>query len=204
MSLITPLRCAVIIAGAAIAPVIATAPRGTDPGTTVSGLIDRASRSGLQGWELVDHATSLVHQSFDHYSAWHVWESPKQALAHGRGAAQHANVVLAWVLEGLGFDVALVHAARVRDGRNPWWHAGHVWVRATIADQQRDVCAMMATNRAGEVDFHPVTDVLPVQPWTIAGGTVGLVPFVVAQVWRQLLRGDDVPRWLYRRFGERV
>lgn len=203
MKLSTTARLALVLGAAAAAPVVALAPAATGTGATVDDLIDEAHASGLRGWELVDRATELVHGSYDHYSAWHLWESAATSLAHGRGASVQVNQVLARVLEGLGFEVEVVHAARVRLGRHPWWHAGHLWVRVSIADDQRDVCAMTAGNRAGQVAFTPLTEVRDVHPWTVAAVTVGLAPFVTVQVWRQLLRGDDVPDWMYRPFSAR-
>ena len=203
MKLSTVARAGLVVAAAVAAPVVALAPAPRGGGVTVADLVKGSRSSGLDGWELVDRATALVHEAFDHYSAWHLWESPETALAHGRGSSVQVNRVLARVLGELGFDVAVVHAARVRFGRHPWWHAGHVWVRVTIAGDERDVCAMTLGNSAGNVAFTPLTEVRELHSWTVPAVSVGLAPFVAVQVWRQLLLGDAVPRWMYRGIDER-
>ena len=201
-------RVVAIAGAAAVLPVVALAPQPQGRGETVAGLVDSARRSGLTGWELVDHATTLVRDSFDHYSAWHLWEKAERALSHGRGSSPQVNAVLDAVLRRLEFSVEIVHASRVRwepirPGVNPWWHTGHVWLRVTHDSETREVCAIGAGNRAGQVNFHPLTEVLPVHAWTLPAVRLGLLPFVTGQVWRQLLFGDDVPLWLYRDFDRR-
>ncbi|MGJ6980197.1 hypothetical protein ACSDQ9_06655 [Aestuariimicrobium soli] len=202
MTFTTAARLGLVLTAAAAAPMVALAPAPEGTGATADDLVREARSSGLEGWELVDRANDLVHGAYDHYSAWHLWESPATSLAHGRGSSVQVNRVLAQVLTALGFEVELVHAARVRFGRHPWWHAGHLWARVTIAGEQRDVCAMTEGNRAGRVAFTPLTEVREVHPWTIPAVTAGLAPFVVVQVWRQLVLGDEVPGWMYRPFGE--
>jgi hypothetical protein len=204
MKMTSLVRLATVLGIGAAAPVVALAPKAHGRGLTVDDLVRQASSSALHGWHLVDHVTALVHASFDHYSAWHLWETPAQALAGGRGSSVQVNQVLAEVLDDLGFDVELVHAARVRFGGHPWWHAGHLWARVRIGDDLRDVCAVDGRNRAGHVVFTPLTEVREVHPWTVPAGMLGLAPFVMVQVWRQLLLGDEVPTWMYRPFDQRA
>ncbi|GAA1388869.1 hypothetical protein [Luteococcus peritonei] len=187
---------------ALLAPALLTAPRPTGPGLDVEQVTSSCRASGLAGWELVDRATRSVHDGFTHHSLWHLWESPTQALRHGRGWSGQYNRALAQVLRSLGFQVVVVHASRVRGlGRNPWWQTGHTWLQVTHQGRTLDVCASRPDNRAGQVGFVPMTQVRPVHPWTREVVTAALVPVVAVEGWRMLL-GGDLPRWLYRGFDE--
>ena len=191
-------------AGAAatlFAPAVLTAPRPT-AGAELDAVVDRCRASGETGWALVDEATRQVHQAFAHHSLWHLWEGPRAALRHGRGWSAQYNRALAQVLGALGFEVVVVHASRVRGlGRNPWWQTGHTWLHVTHQGRRLDVCASRSTNTAGHVAFVPMTQERPVHPWTRQVVSAVLAPVVATQAWRQLA-GDEVPRWLYRRFDE--
>lgn len=202
------LRIATLLAGIAAAPALikAPAPIPAEPGRpgTVDEVIDAARVSRLTGWELVDHATALVHERYTHYSAWHLWESPHESFRNGRGTANQYNSALAEVLSALGFEVHRVQAARVRMDRAPWWQSGHTWVRVAIEGRERDVCAGRADNRAGHVGFTPVTPVRPFSDLSYATTTLALVPFTLEAIWRSIATRTAPPRWLYRRFGEPV
>lgn len=63
------------------------------------------------GWELVDFATRLVNDKYDHYSAWHLWLTPQRSFSQCHGLSLQYNQALAEVLEQLGFEVAVVQAA---------------------------------------------------------------------------------------------
>lgn len=196
------------LAGVALAltPMVARAPRpGPASGTAVSlyEVAAQSRASGLTGWALVDDATARVTRRFTHYSAWHLWDTPQRAYAHGHGQSTQYNLALADVLRQLGFEVEVVHAARVRAGHNPWFHTGHLWLRVTHDGRVRDVCAGSPDNRAGAVHFVAISQVRPARRLTPTFVAAALTPFVVREVWRQVLHRRPVQAWLYRRFGER-
>nr|WP_203569152.1 hypothetical protein [Aestuariimicrobium ganziense] len=197
-----------VIAGLAAAPVVLKAPPAVpaQPGepTTLDEVVGRCRDSRLAGWDLVGLAQQLVHDRYTHYSAWHLWQSPQQSFANGRGLSNQYNSALAQVLEELGFEVRRVHAARVRLERAPWWHSGHTWLKVTHEGRTRDVCASRPSTAPGRVAFVPVTPVRPFTGLTNLNTTLGLAPFVIEAVWRSLLTREPTPRWLYRRFGEPV
>ncbi len=188
-----------------LAPVVVLAPRaGRTTAESVRGIAEAARSTGAEGWDLVDAATAAVAGAFDHYSAWHLWETPRRALHHGRGQSSQYNLVLAEVLGDLGIPSQVVHAAWVRwvpdagEAGNPWFHRGHLWLRVTIGGSTRDVCASRITNRAGSVPFVPLSEVREVRSLTPLWMSVALLPFVATQVWRQTLRHEPPASWLYR------
>ncbi len=196
------LLAAAVLAG----PAVLKAPRpdSTRPHTTIDEITKELRGSGLEGWPLVDAAIVAVNAAFDHHSLWHLWESPRLAVANGRGWSGQYNQALARVLRDLGFDVEVVHAARVRGlGRNPWWQAGHTWARVIHDGRRLEVCASRPTNLAGRVPFVAMSEVRPVHPWTRASVSAALAPVVALQAWRQVL-GASQPRWVYRRFDEEL
>lgn len=186
-----------------VAPAVLTAPSDGD-GPGIDELVADCRATGLQGWALVDHATVLVHRSYRKHSLWHLWDSPESSLRHAHGWSAQYNGALARVLTALGFQVVEVHAARVRGlGRNPWWQAGHTWLRVTHQGRTLDVSASSASNRAGELDVDPRSEVRPVHRWTRSVVSLALTPVVAVQAWRQLF-GAEVPGWLHRDFDQRL
>ena len=183
----------------AAAPVVALAPRPvTGEGVrSPDELVVALRATGLQGRELVDAAMARVAAEYTHYSLWHMWESPDSSLARGRGWSHQYNTVLRDVLRGLGFDAHLVHAARVRGFRHPWWHAGHAWVKVMVDDRPRDACASSRGNTLDHVGFTPLTAELPYRSVTRLGVALALTPFVTLDVWRAWLTGRPVPQWIY-------
>ncbi len=190
----------------AVAPVLARAP---EPALSLprdvrdlDEAMDDCLDSRLDGWELVDYATALVNQKFTRYSLWHLWEGSSRAFRNSRGCALQYNLALGRLLAGLGYHVQVVHAARVRfdsEGvRQPWWLAGHTWLRVTHAGRTLDVCAALAGQRAGQVRFAVISDVRPVHPWTGFNIRLILAIPVTWQVWKAWLTGGQVPSWIYR------
>lgn len=203
------LRRLALLAGAAVvAPVVIGSPRprraAAGEASTLDELVAEARQTGLSGWGLVDHLTQAVHQRYQHASVWHLWEPPATSFRNGRGCSNQYNSALASVLRRCGFEARLVHAARVRMDRAPWWNSGHTWVRVRHEGRERDVCAAKASNRAGSVGFVPMTYVRPFRTITYVDTTLGLAPFVVTSVWRSWLNREPVQRWVYRPFGETV
>lgn len=203
---------AAIAAVGAVAPVVVRAP---EPALslprdvrTLDEALDDCLGSGLDGWELVDHATRLVNQKFSRFSLWHLWESSGLAFQHSRGFSEQYNLALARVLAALGFEVQAVHAGRVefdteRPGKNaPSRAAGHTWLRVTAEGETRDVCASRGDHTAGHLRFTPVTPVQPLRPWTGFGIRLALAGPVIKQVWQSWLTGSQVPRWLHRGFHD--
>lgn len=199
---------AAAVLGVAVAPVIIKAPRRARAGAGEPGSpaeVVRACRaSGLSGRALVDHAQQLVNRRFTTYSILNLWETPGSAFRNGRGYSNQYNLVLAEVLEALGFSVQRVRASRVRKDQSPWWRTGHSWLRVVVDGKPLDVCAGAATNRAGEVDFYPVSEVHRFNAFTYLNSNNGMIPFAVFEAWRSLVTGRPLPRWVQRPFTERV
>jgi len=200
-----PLAVLAVLAGA-VAPTIVLAPRNApiapDGVHTLDELVEHCRESGHHGWDLVDHATQVVHRKYAWYSVAHWWETPSQSFAHSRGYAHQYNLALRHVLRELGFRVRAVHSARVRLARTPWFHMGHTWLLVTVDGRTRDVCASRADNRAGDVRFVPVTPVRRFRILSFWTTTAALAPIVVVSTWRAWLTRGPLPRWMYRSFDE--
>lgn len=190
-----------LIVGAAVAPVVSLAPRSAKVGGagSVDQIVSVLRREGLHGPELIDRAIATVAQEYTHYCLWHLWETPKASLSAGRGWSHQYNYVLRDVLRGLEFDARMVHAARVRGFRHPWWHAGHAWVKVNLDGRPHDACASRVSNRMDDVGFTPVTTELPCRSITRLGVAAALSPFVVVGVWRAWLTGRPVSPWIHRK-----
>lgn len=194
----------VVLAGAAVAPVVAQTPKPVV--ARPEGVADLADavrvcrESELRGWDLVAYAQQLVHRKFTRFSILSLWETPARAFRNSRGSANQYNTALWLVLRELGFDAKRVFATRVRQGQNPWWRMGHTWVQVTIDGRTLDVCAGGAENRPGEVSFVPVTEVRDFHDWTYWNTTSGMIVFTVYEVWKAMLHRRPIPHWLYREF----
>lgn len=201
-----------VLTAAAVAVLLAPflrAPRArqVDEGATPS--IDTAVQtlqlSGLTGWDLVDEAIEVVNDRFQDYSIWHLWEGAELSFRHRRGFSDQYNLALGHILDQLGFQVRLVHAARVRELPDPdrlaapWWHAGRSWLRVSHEGQVLDVSAGQRGLTAGELSFVPVSEVREAHLWTPLLIRVAMVPLVSAVLWGGWLRGQGVPTWLYGR-----
>ncbi len=194
-----PIRNSLLLLGGTAAAAALGAPRPTPHrDTSVSELVDRLRTTGLEGAALVNEAIRDVARNFPHHSVWHLWETPHVALRNGRGWSHQYNSVLAEVLRGLGLDVRLVHAARVRGFGSPWFFTSHAWVKVVVDGRLRDACASRETNTVERVPFVAVTEELPFRRVSRIATAMGLVPFVVGAVWRSWLTGETVPDWLYR------
>lgn len=188
-----------LLVGAALAPVWAMAPppiRTLVP-DTVDGLVARCRASGLAGRALADEAIRVVAEAYPAHSLWHLTETPHASLRAHRGWSHQYNTVLAQVLRGVGFHTRLVHAARVRGFGYPWWLAGHSWVKVTVNGRELDACASSADSTVGNPPFIPITSELPLRTVTRWGVGAALVPFVVVEVWRAWLSGQEVAPWVY-------
>ena len=190
-----------LMAGAAIAPVVVASPKPQPQMIgdvrTIDDAITRLDAAGDSGWELVQSAVDLVNSQFSAYSAWHLWESPEVAFRNSRGFSIQYNVALAQILRGLGFEVEVVHAARVRGATpRPWWRTGRTWLRVTHDGRTRDVSAGRQ-GPVGELCFTPVSEVRAVNPWTTIGIRLAMTPLVAFQVWKAWLTRRPVPAWIY-------
>ena len=141
-------------------------------------------------------AVAAVVRAFPRYSLWRLWQSPEASLRDHRGWSHQYNTILLLVLRRLGFEADLVHAARVRGFRRPWWLAGHTWVKVMVDGKRLDACAARPRGRVGEPAFVPVTPELPLRRVTRWGVGAALVPFVVVEVWRAWLGRRPVADWV--------
>lgn len=185
--------------GAVVVPPALAAPRPRGDGLAMDEAERLCRESGLGGWDLVEHAAQLVSDQFDEHSVWHLWERPSVAMRHGRGWSAQYNAALADLLRRLGFEVEMVHAARVRGlGPSPWWQAGHTWVRVTSDGRTRDVTAARSPSGEGLADFAPATEVRTVRAWTPLTVTAALATVSVYQGWKHMVTREPVPGWMWR------
>lgn len=187
------------VALGALAPVWIMAPRakrGAGP-DTVDGLVAACRETGLTGRALADEAIRVVAEAFPTHSLWHVGEPPRCSLKAHRGWSHQYNTVLAAVLRRLGFEVRLVHAARVRGFGYPWWLSGHSWVKVNLAGRELDACASSPTSRLGHPPFVPITVELPLRAVTRWAVGAAMVPFVLGEVWKAWLTCRPVAPWIY-------
>ncbi len=174
--------------------------RGTDQPDeelpTIEAAIVRCQESGLVGKELVEYAAKLVREHFLVYSIRAPWMTTGLAWAQRRGNAPQYNGCLSEILRGLGFAQELVFAARVRtDKENPWWWMNHVWVRVMVEGRQRDICARYS-EELGNIDFVPVTEVLPWRFQTRITTTTAACVGSAYQQWGCLAQGGPMPEWV--------
>ena len=194
----------VAVAALLVAPVMTFAPRARGGGPTVDELVERARATNALGPDLVNQAMALVADAYTYDSAWHLWESPERSLWNRRGWSHQYNSVLVEVLERLGFEVRMVHAARVRREATPWWFAGHAWVKVLVEGRWRDACASRRNNRLGDLGFVPLTRELPFRWVTRFSTPVALFPFAATEVWRSWLGGSKLADWVYRHRSNRT
>lgn len=185
--------------GAVAAVVVASPRRDSEPGPSIEGLVEELQTGGMSGRDLAQAAIAAVSGSYEFYSAWHLWESPRRSLRERRGWSHQYNAVLAEVLSQLGFETRLVHAAWTRGTGDPWWHSGHTWVKVKVDGYWFDACASRTDNRLGDLPMTYVSEELPYRTQTRIAMTLFLAPFVVAAVWRHWLTGKLLPSWIYRR-----
>ncbi len=189
-----------LAAAATVGVVAGFAPPPTNRGASKEQLLAELRASGKTGEDLANAAIHAVSEAVHHHSVWHLWETPETAVSRGRGWSHQYNTVLARILEALGFDVELVHAARVRGFGYPWYMSGHTWVKVTIAGRRYDACASRLANSLGEVPFIPVTTELPLRVQTRIAVPLALSPFVIWHIWKSWILHRPLPEWL---FGER-
>jgi hypothetical protein len=156
-------------------------------------------RSGLQGWPLVTFAQQLVARKFAIYSTLNLWDSPARAFRYGMGYCTQYNLALKQILDRLGLQTQAVFALRTRFSDNETWRMGHTWLRVTIGDETRDVCAGRAENEAGKVTFVPMSGVDNGGALTLFLTHVGLIFFCGILGWKALLTGTPPPAWMYER-----
>lgn len=187
-----------VVTAAAVVPVALAAPAPQGPkGPTIEELVEDLRGRDLQGAELVTAAIRVVAGTYRHTSVRHLWESPEASLRNRRGWSHQYNMVLARVLEGLGFETRLVHTPWLQGWEHPWWHNGHTWVKVRIDGRWWDACASRASHRAGDLPAVPAADELPYHRRTNIALTLWMVPFVTYQVWKGWLTGDPLPEWIY-------
>lgn len=198
------MRRIMFVLGAAVLATVAVvagfAPPPTKRGPGKAEIVAELQASGLRDEALATAAIRAVSAAVTHHSVWHLWEAPATAVQRGRGWSHQYNTVLKEVLEELGFQAELVHAARVRGFGHPWFLSGHTWVKVTLGGRRYDACASRLANALGEVPFIPVTPELPLRVQTRIAVPLALSPFVIWQVWHSWLFRRPLPAWL---FGER-
>jgi transglutaminase-like putative cysteine protease len=172
-------------------------PTGARGVVSLDGARRLCERTSLQGWELVDFATGLVHDKFTVYSCRNLWDTPALAFKYGMGYCTQYNLALGQLLRRLGFEVQPVFALRIESYRRPEWRMGHTWLRVTVDGETRDVCAGGAENKAGAVDFRPLTPVYNGYPPVLVLTHLGLIWYAGVLEWRSVLKRQPLPSWMY-------
>jgi hypothetical protein len=155
--------------------------------------------SGLQGWELATFAQQMVYRKFTQYSVLNLGDTPGRAFAFGMGYCTQYNLALKQLLGALSIGAEAVFCLRVQVAYAPEWRMGHTWLRVTIDDETRAMCAGHADNVPGRVGFTPLAPVYKGRPIMLLLTHLGMVPFVGFVMWKAQLTGHAVPDWVLAR-----
>jgi hypothetical protein len=166
--------------------------------TTIEDAVDVCRRQGVEGWEGVSSAQRLVNRKFTTYSTRNLWDAPSSAFARGMGYCTQYNLALKRILDRLGFETEAVFCLKVKVADNPEWTMGHTWLRVTVGDEVRDVCAGQVENTPGRNGFVPLKRVWHGSEWILLLTHMGLILYMGAIEWAAVLRGGDVPQWTFR------
>ena len=172
--------------------------------TAVGGVVNMKDavqacrRTGLQGWDLVKFAQQLTARKFATYSTLNVWDPPGRAFICSTGYCTQYNLALKHILDRLGFETTAVFAPKVRILDNEAWRMGHTWLRVTIEEETRDVCAGRVENEPGKVHFVPLSKVYAGRPLTMFLTHLGMVFFMGFLEWKALITGAEPPAWAYK------
>jgi hypothetical protein len=139
--------------------------------TSIEDAVEACRRTHLQGWELVAYTQHLVARKFT-YSRLNTWETPVQAFARGMGYCEQQALALKHIYDQLEiatrpvFALRCVFPAKDVDGM-PWpgGISGHVWLKVTIAGEERDVCPGSPNNTPGVTHFRVLSKVHTWSPW---------------------------------------
>jgi hypothetical protein len=168
-----------------------------DSVVTIDDAIATARRSGQRGWALVAFAQRLTRRKFAIYTTRNVWDSPARAFEHGMGYCTQYNLALKEILDGLGFDTRAVFCFKVRDLDDERWTMGHTWLRVTINDEVRDICAGDSQDTTGRNRFVPLWPVLPGPKPLLLLTHLGLILFAGFVEWKAIVSGRPAPYWTY-------
>jgi hypothetical protein len=182
----------------ALRDLIKRQPSGARGIVTLEGAYRLCQKTNMQGWELVDFATRLFHDKIRIYSVRNLWDTPGLAFKYGMGYCTQYNLALAQLLRRLGFEVQPVFALKIQSDTKPEWQMGHTWLRVSVDGETRDVCAGNAENRAGAVDFRPLTKVYPGAPPVLLATHLGLIWYAGVLEWRALLMRQPLPSWMWQ------
>jgi transglutaminase-like putative cysteine protease len=174
-------------------------PTGARGVVSLEGAYRLCRKTSLEGWELVDFATRLIHDKFRIYSCRNLWDTPALAFKYGMGYCTQYNLALAQLLRRLGFEVQPVFALKIQSRSKPDWQMGHTWLQVTVDGETRDVCAGNPENKAGAVDFRPLSVVYPGNPPVLLATHFGLIWFAGLLEWRALLTRQPRPSWIWER-----
>lgn len=181
----------------ALKDLIKRQPYGARGVVTLEGAYRLCKKTSFRGWELVDFATRLVHDKFRTYSVRNLWDTPALAFKYGMGYCTQYNLALAQLLRRLGFEVQPVFALKIQSNSKPEWQMGHTWLKVTVDGETRDVCAGHTENKAGAVDFRPLTTVYPGTPPALLATHLGLIWYAGVLEWRGLLTRQPRPSWMW-------
>lgn len=183
---------AILLLVAAAFSIVGVATRGGVEGApTIAALASGVA--ALRGWERVEAAQRSVHAAMPEYGFDNGFDTPRQALARGRGYCWQRAAVLLAALRSLGVDARMVHAFRNRFPAG--LVAGHVWLIVTIDGESRPVCPGDPRNRPGVVHFETLSKVRRWGPGILALTYLGApIANVFAALVRRWRGGVEAPR----------
>ncbi|MEZ4449916.1 MAG: transglutaminase domain-containing protein [Nannocystaceae bacterium] len=189
------LLAALLLIAAAFSTIAAAILGAPAEAPTIDALVARAV--GLRGWDQVAQVQRDVHAAMPEYGFDNAFDTPRQALARGRGYCWQRASVLRIALRRLGVEADRVHAFLNRFEGHV---SGHVWLRVTVDGEARWVCPGDPRGRPGVVGFTPITRVRRWGPGILALTYLGspianVFAFIVHLVGRgpPLARGARPP-----------
>jgi hypothetical protein len=156
-------------------PATLTLPSGPRPGIenmTIAQAAQQLRESRKEDWSLVEAARTLVSERMQ-YSRRNSFDSAGKAFERGFGYCMQHAYALTSLLIDLGFEAKVVHAFQNRfpDGEV----TAHAWVSVRVNDETRYIDSLFYDDRAGKLEFIPLSEVLEIGPAfkivTFWGGT---------------------------------
>ena len=145
-------------------PATLTLPAGPRSGIAELSIEQAANQlisTGKTDWSLVEAARALVAERMQ-YSRRNSFDTPERAFERGYGyCTQHAYALTSLLTE-LGFEAKVVQAFQNRFPSGKI--TAHAWVRVNLNNETRYIDSLFYDQRAGELDFTPLSEVTDISP----------------------------------------
>jgi len=170
-------------------PATLTLQPGQRPGTKKLTLNEAAKQlraSGVNGWELVEQARSLVSMRMV-YSRRNSFDTPGKAFERGYGYCMQHAYALSYLLKELGFETEVVQAFKneFSDGKV----TSHAWVSVKYGGEVRHIDSLFYDEAESRLDFTPLSEITTI-PAAFKIFTFWGAPAVNA--YRYYLTGKDI------------